>query len=539
MTAIISVYAFVSCETKSNFKGKDEYKRLLASPIQGLMDKGKAYFDAGKPDSSYLMYAAVSSRYSPSMSREEKSICEMACNNAAYISHVYYHDYPQACALLLKGLAITEEIGAKNAYPFIYVNLGNLMYASGNWKESMAYQIKAINSAIEVADTSNYLKGATNLFSEALINNKVEDYRKEVDEFPRLRSSGDLWNFTEKLHKIAKAKLAGDDAEVDRTLKLLCEEDHSGIEEDSVRLVFFPQFILAKTEEQRGHHRKALNVLKGMESRGLQNAELASYLYEALSTNYRALGMADSAAEYRLRFAELTDTLRSDQKQNSIYDMRRTYENRAINFRMEGLMQERETLVRTVWIVSGFSALVLLLLVCVIISRRKTLKAKREIYARNQELLREMDAHRAVPLNPEPAEPKDEQEHPAARSTTTDSEPVDEELLQKVKEIMETSPEVYSSDFSVERLAAVLGLPVRKVSKTINDGLGQNFSTTLQTYRIREACRRLSDTETYAHLTIEAIAESLGFKSRSNFNTVFKKITGLTPAAWQKIARGK
>lgn len=538
MIAIVSVYAFMSCETKSNFKGRDEYKRLLASPIKGLMDQGNAYFDAGKQDSAYLMYAAVSSRYSPSMPEEEKSICEMACNNAAYISHVYYHDYPQACALLLKGLAITDEIGAKHAYPFIYINLGNLMYASGNWKEGMTYQIKAINSAIEMADTANYLKGATNLFTEALLKNKIEEYRREVDEFPRLCSSGPLWNYTEKLHRVAKAQLAGNHKEVESTLESMTSEDDSGIGEKD-RLAFFRQFILAKTEEQRGNHRRAVNVLKSIESQNLQNVELASYMYEALATNYRALGMADSAAEYRLRYAELTDTLRSDQKQNSIYDMRRTYENRAINFRMEGLMQERETLVRTVWIVSGFSALVLLLLVCVIISRRKTLKAKREIYARNQELLREMDAHRAVPLNPAPAEPKDEQEHDAARSTTTDSEPVDEELLQKVKEIMETSPEVYSSDFSVERLAAILGLPVRKVSKTINDGLGQNFSTTLQTYRIREACRRLSDTEAYAHLTIEAIAESLGFKSRSNFNTVFKKITGLTPAAWQKIARGK
>ena len=57
-----------------------------------------------------------------------------------------------------------------------------------------------------------------------------------------------------------------------------------------------------------------------------------------------------------------------------------------------------------------------------------------------------------------------------------------------------------------------------------------------RTYRIREACRRLSD-PARSNLTIEAISDELGFRSRSNFNTVFKKITGLTPGSYQKFAR--
>jgi dihydrofolate synthase/folylpolyglutamate synthase len=37
--------------------------------------------------------------------------------------------------------------------------------------------------------------------------------------------------------------------------------------------------------------------------------------------------------------------------------------------------------------------------------------------------------------------------------------------------------------------------------------------------------------------TIEAIAQSVGFKSRTSFVALFKKLTGLTPSAYQKMAR--
>lgn len=94
---------------------------------------------------------------------------------------------------------------------------------------------------------------------------------------------------------------------------------------------------------------------------------------------------------------------------------------------------------------------------------------------------------------------------------------------------METSPEVFRHDFSLNSLARRADAPVRRVSQTINSRFGTNFNTFLQKYRVAEACWRLDDRKRYGHHTIEAISEGLGFKSRSNFVAVFKKFTGLTP----------
>ena len=72
------------------------------------------------------------------------------------------------------------------------------------------------------------------------------------------------------------------------------------------------------------------------------------------------------------------------------------------------------------------------------------------------------------------------------------------------------------------------------VSQVLNDYYHQSLTNVVNEYRIREACRRINDREHYGQLTVQAIAESLGFKSYPNFVTNFKKFTGLTPSAYRK-----
>ena len=71
-------------------------------------------------------------------------------------------------------------------------------------------------------------------------------------------------------------------------------------------------------------------------------------------------------------------------------------------------------------------------------------------------------------------------------------------------------------------------------SKAINVNGGKNFRSLLNEYRIREACQRLSDADRYGHLTLQAIAESVGFVSASSFIRAFKQVTGTTPSNYKK-----
>jgi AraC-like DNA-binding protein len=66
-----------------------------------------------------------------------------------------------------------------------------------------------------------------------------------------------------------------------------------------------------------------------------------------------------------------------------------------------------------------------------------------------------------------------------------------------------------------------------------------NFKSYLNEFRIREASKRLADNDVYGNMTIKAISEGVGYNSVNNFIIAFKRIVGITPSAYQKMAMMK
>lgn len=536
IAAVMVLFAVIAACQRENSEDSQNLGQLLQNSPHALYKLGYKYYHENKPASAYLMYVASASLYTPSMTREDKLYCERSFNNAGLIAHFDLYDYPLACSHYLNAMAIAEEIDEHTVYPYVYMNIGNLMCATSDWDEGMKYQIKSMKAAVAISDTLNYLRSSANLFSEAMIRGRLNDYDSILHTWPQLKSSGELYNYTFKLYKAAMAIRANDRDAVSLWLNSIDNRHLDKIGEPD-RLEFLRFYILAKYEEQCKRHRSALDVLESINTDSLHSPELRGYLYSALADNYKAIGNIPKAADYKLRYADLRDTLTSDGKQQSIYQMKEAYATRSLDFRMKSLLSEKRDLVKGIWTVSLFGVILLALLIVVAVSRRKLLHANRLIYERNSELLNELDLARQNRKRQASAitvpDISEDNNQPAPSAETVKS---DEETLSRITELFEDSPEIFNPDFSIERMATMLSLPVKRVSKAINDGLGQNFSTTLQTYRIREACRRLSE-PARSNLTIEAISDELGFRSRSNFNTVFKKITGLTPGSYQKFAR--
>lgn len=70
------------------------------------------------------------------------------------------------------------------------------------------------------------------------------------------------------------------------------------------------------------------------------------------------------------------------------------------------------------------------------------------------------------------------------------------------------------------------------VSQVINESMGSSFFELLAKERVEEA-KRLLKSEEGKKLTIEEISERVGYNSKSAFNTVFKRLTRQTPAAYR------
>lgn len=77
-----------------------------------------------------------------------------------------------------------------------------------------------------------------------------------------------------------------------------------------------------------------------------------------------------------------------------------------------------------------------------------------------------------------------------------------------------------------------LSLTPHIVSQVINEQLSCNFNDFINSYRIDEAKKMLSDTG-MKNITVASIAYDCGFNTLSAFNTAFKKFTGLTPSQYR------
>lgn len=92
---------------------------------------------------------------------------------------------------------------------------------------------------------------------------------------------------------------------------------------------------------------------------------------------------------------------------------------------------------------------------------------------------------------------------------------------------------------SVALLAAKVGVPEHQLRGLINGQLGyRNFSAFLNTYRVEEAKRLLSDPRE-ARKQILQIALDVGYGSIAPFNRAFKEATGKTPTEFRKEALGE
>jgi len=106
-------------------------------------------------------------------------------------------------------------------------------------------------------------------------------------------------------------------------------------------------------------------------------------------------------------------------------------------------------------------------------------------------------------------------------------------FLNKLLFYMEDEKPYLDNRLSLKQLAELIDLTTNHLSQIINEKLNKNFFDFINEYRIKEVKQNLSNPK-LQHYTLLAIAFQSGFNSKSSFNDIFKKNTGLTPSEYQK-----
>lgn len=109
----------------------------------------------------------------------------------------------------------------------------------------------------------------------------------------------------------------------------------------------------------------------------------------------------------------------------------------------------------------------------------------------------------------------------------------DSNLSNTVLHYMKTQQPHRDAALTLTSLAKQVNMSRNQLSEVINTSIGSNFYDFVNSYRVEDV-KQLLVHPTYQHYTLLAIAFEAGFPSKSTFNTVFKKHTGLTPSEYKK-----
>lgn len=324
---------------------------------------------------------------------------------------------------------------------------------------------------------------------------------------------------------------------------------------------------------KRKNSKKAISYFeKGYElTLKMNNSDKMSRVYKCLSEAYACAGQADSAAKYKDMYLELSDSAFNKSQFYISGSKLFKYEN-AVNQKLIDSLTTRNTTQLVVIIVFVIMLIVLTVLYRMLrLKNRKLTDAQILLVSKNEELMKSDKQSRllleqyAKAVNtvhedgvPDAAgeagqesvggvegeaEDADGKTYEADKKERTAAALLSEEqknlLLNKINTVMADMSVISRSDFNLNTLAQMVGSNTKYVSWAINDVYGKNFRQFLSEYRIREACRRLSDKEHYGNMTLQAIYEELGYNSAASFIQAFKKVNGMTPSTYQRLMTNK
>jgi len=539
-----------------------------------LLDTGNRLVESNAPDSAILYYITLSGKYQPRLSLEDKYLTITGYIRAG---DIYYNqgNYHSALDLYFKAFRICESDNIQDFLPEIYKNMGNIYNKFEDLERGLEYYEKGLKLSQEQGNTDMEWK---------ILNNLVGIYS---NAFNKERDMELAWKYYYQMNaldvedKVLKnyydlldlGYIYSNENKPDSTVFYLKKAlDYAVAYDLDTRYISSPSTELAFIYEEQGDYDQALHYHLISDEAGKRNqmVELRMFSLRNLSYFYDKIGDKSKSLAYRNQYLSLSDSIYNMREFHRVKNMQMVYEMEKVNQKMDSLNQEKEEsefkfkMQRRITLLTTLGLLLFVILLIIVSTQKRKLEdAYVDLFERNKDILksdklnrdmrmeyeRKLQEEKAVnqklrqELNPEEQKMREErlvaddlsESDPAKAVKLSDEQK--EKIASDISRVMENSLEFCDCDFSLNRLASLIGSNTKYVSQIINDVFHKNFRTYINEYRIKEACQRLLNTEDFGQYTIKAIAESVGYKSHTTFILIFKQHTGINPSTYQKIAQ--
>lgn len=553
LTSVLAATSLMVMAAKSDYNVAF-YDRWSKISSKGLIDKAYSFLSKShKIDSALVCYTIVANRIYEKRQDEDEIYHEAnAMNDAGYMYLFYYFDYQKAYSYFIQALNLSKKYELDKVEPYIYLNLANMYRSSDEAYQSayfndlaLQYYKKAFYKAYEVREWKAFSVIFYGLGHYAYKNNKIGMIKKEIDTFnhAKVPTSNSLIKFDRLFSAALTAYAKRNYAEALKYFEQMNQCIYALDTPERYHIMTWQK----KADVLSSLHRdkEAAECLKEAERIALKyNArDLQVDVYKDLYTFYIDRNNKSLSDKYQLIYLQKKDSLLNHSKLRTVGEMQFLNELHYVNDKVKDLYAQRK--IQTILlIVVSFVMITFAVFFIIIKKNYKQLRHNHEqLYRKNVETLareeeERKERNRYEQQLKELKEQKVEIQHnKPKRDTDILSEEDKESIRRQITDILEQTDKICSEEFSLNRLAELLGQKYWFVSHAINEIFGKNFNSLLNEYRIKEACRRLNDIENFGNYTIEAISIGVGFKSRPNFINTFKTITGLTPSVYQKLAR--
>lgn len=512
-------------------------------PTATLMQMGNDFINhKNMPDSALLCYSLIANRYNESLKGEELKQCIRAI---CYVGRIYdenYHNHQQAYRHLLESKELAEKHHYREFMPDALMYLGNLYWSQNALTTDTHYQDEALechrtafSKAIESENYELVPIIFLNMTYVAFSTEQLPKITDEIDTYSRLTLSDSIP--TDVLGKtVCRAIIHITHGRSQQAMDIFknASTDVAGILNKTETRIMFNEYVYG-LQMKLGRYTEALETLMRLEWLVRNEApELKHTTNLQLSEYYRKLGKQTLADKYELLWWRCTDSIAHVRHADEFNTVRFLHEIDKMNEEQQALVVKQQHDRQLLWIVGAAALVAFVLLVLLYINRRRIQENYRQLYEKNQALLAAEDARRQEADVEQVTEVVPEA--PKYSHNQMDDDVMDELWLQ-IKRVMETCKEIYDEQFTIDQLAELIGVKKNYVSQTINTKTGQAFSVLLNEYRIREACRRMNDCENYGNYSVEGIAQSVGYGSRSHFAKLFKAATGVPPSTYMKMCK--
>ncbi len=485
-----------------------------------LINIGQVYQAIGMPDSG-IYYNSYAAGLSDVPGREEE--LSAALNNLGFI-YKNQGNFDKALEYYNRSYEISRKMAQESWMAIDLNNIGNVYIHWEKYDLAKAHQLQAIDIYKKIADRASLEVSLNNL---AYIYQQTGQYDSAMILFKEsaaiARELGRTGN--EAVRKINIGMLYYHMGEYDQAITYVKE----GLETN--RELGF-KISVAGALQNLGMIYLAKGDLLNSKNSLDEALKLASELnagiilekiYEGRSKLFERLGRHREALEQYRLYTSVKDSLFTERSQEKLAEMQARYETKKKQQQIELLvkdnqLQKTELRKKQITLVSLSGGIFILALSAMIIGLMYAQKsrANRKLVEKNLELMKKED---------------EVKESPGGRPGLPDDEKA--RIVSGLEILMKKEKAFTYKQLTLSELSARLNTNTAYLSRLINEHYHMNFSNFLNGYRVREAQKMFAGNQHRA-MTLEGIAESVGFQSRSTFNAAFKKITGVTPSVFIK-----